>query len=204
MGKIENLKKDKPNNGKVPMNWNQVIITVLVCLAAVIVGFIVTMGSVTKELASSPEVPLALSGNVDENLLLLSILKNFDASADIDLGADVDMEFNGHWPEKYERQLEKVNLSCVDQYTYLSHQSPESYNADSSGYVNALEFFESANDQGCMIYGSAGNVTLFKCPKRNCRMREISVETSAEDFIPTDISITKVSAEAGGKYAIGD
>ena len=60
--------------------------------------------------------------------------------------------------------------------------------------VEAVAWVEELSDMGCSEYHKYKNVTYFKCPLKNCELKEIQ-EVISDNFIPQRIGITKVSIE---------
>ncbi len=64
---------------------------------------------------------------------------------------------------------------------------------NSPEYVDAVIMKQGYKDSGCIQYHTSGNLTFFKCPEHNCRMREVEYEIS-DQFIPVNLSVSRISA----------
>lgn len=126
----------------------------------------------------------------------VSALKN--SNGKLDLGGN----FRGSFLRKEVRELEKVDLACVDEYTY-----EDIYYKNSSDikYMKKKTLFD---DRGCRKYGTTTTpqnyktvyIILYKCPKRNCKLRETSyMEVDKDKFSSLSFDLKKALIEVGKK-----
>ncbi len=203
--KKHELKKLKIEHNYKTINWTQLISIILICLVITIgissFGFVWLMKSVSNAfsnsvvgvaenigvaLTESPEIAFALSNDIPEEAVYLSLLKQMDT--------DIDIDFNGYFTTVNERSLEKVNLSCIDEYRYFWTHNEETFNCtacDSISYKNLVLKNEERIDQGCVVFDEKGDYFLWKCPLRNCQQREV-IRVLHDEFIPTKIAVHRV------------
>ena len=102
----------------------------------------------------------------------------------------IDGEYNGHFVNDVVRTLEKKDSSCIEEFNY-----GQLYNSTSS----FKEDFEVLKDEGCVNYAVEGDKFLFKCPKHNCAVREVSVIQNTGVWVPDDVKIDSVKVNVGGR-----
>lgn len=215
--------KDKQKDDNKGITWRHLVITGMICITVLLVAAIFGLGWISDSIASdlgttiesvseiagtiadtsigsfgeiaesNPEVALALSGaDVDDEVLMLAALKG------LQMDADIDMDFNGYFTTRTERKLVKTDLNCLDEFEYRSLLSENAFQPNTKEFTEMLEGNMELTDHGCQKYHIEGNVTYYKCPKHNCEMKEVVKEVS-DEFIPVDISVSRISAAAGGK-----
>lgn len=159
-------------------------------------------------ISAHPELGMALLQEKPE-VIMATLAKQ--ASAD----AAVDGSFTSHFTTRTDRSLEKQDLTCIDQYSYLTLS------------VNATSYWESKerlNDLGCTDYHEDPAVTYnatiydpktgeptnhtwtdpaveyYKCPVHNCAMVEKD-RTMSDQMIPDRLDISTVHASFDGRPA---
>ena len=192
--KVEEIKEYNPD-------FSPVWIFLGICLVVICVGMFVAstnMASNTNKLITNAQSKLdkiqTPTYSDDMSQLLSSLLlKQMTVSGDgsLKLGGS----FDGRFTTKIDRTLEKVNLSCIDEYQYRTSINPEGYIPNSEDYVNQVRWFEQLKDMGCSAYRVAGNVSYFKCPKHNCPMKEVDAEKSGS-FIPQRVILNNIGMDA--------
>lgn len=211
------IKKLKIQNGYKTINWTQLIIVVIVSVVLTAGTFAILatwfsntlmlaiatgMEGISKPFAqvveANPEIIFALNDDLPKEALYLTLVKQMSAEANIN--------FNGYFTTITERSLEKVDLTCIDKYSYI-HLGKQKNNP--TGYISPTTI-EQLNDNGCSKinvnerdYPSfykpnntnpEENLIYYKCPLRNCEQREVQ-RIVMDEFIPQRIGITKVSVE---------
>lgn len=160
----------------------------IICLYAATVGFI--SNALAEVSVANPEIFMAA---IDESgtLPIMSMAREMSGAFSI------DGSFKGSFTTKTERYLEKVNLSCIDEYVYVS-EANINHIPVSDGKHNAVrEQLEQYTDKGCKMYYQTKNFTLLKCPKHNCAMKEVT-RVVPDEFLPESVDLQKIQAEAGG------
>lgn len=129
------------------------------------------------------------------------------ASATVTALGGSAIDINGEYKEEFttvnERGLEKINLSCIDEYNY-------------SWYPGDYSMTESLKDAGCTKYGqypwqttmvnyTYQNATYlipdgayWKCPLRNCATKEVLTKKKGT-AIPQSLTIDKIGINLGRK-----
>ena len=154
---------------------------------------------IAKVIPAYAAVDSADKGNTAVGTLLALNYVNADAS--------VEGSFKGRFTTKQERVLEKVDLSCIDEYAYqIIEVTPATNGYDKASQKakeqvlenNGCELTNSYSDTPVGNVASAKSYNLWKCPLRNCALKEVDSEVSGQ-FIPETVDLTKVSAKSGGK-----
>ncbi len=193
------LKKLKIEKNYKLLDFTQIIIVVLLFFSAGIIAvvwltnsFMIELSNGTSEIANSfsstfeknPELLISLNEQLPVEVFYLTILKQ--------LSGNVDMDFKGHFTTIKKRSLEKVDLTCIDKYDYRLLLTANAYQSNTQDYVDAINGLEEFKDMGCVTHHEKNNVTYFKCPLRNCKLKEIISEVPGR-FIPQSIGVTKLS-----------
>lgn len=192
------IRKLKAANSK-DFNWTTFSITFLIIfalivgIAASVIYFSVNAVSNTLESAitKNPELAfLALSEEYStssqSNMELLAIL-SVAKQVSMETKGSIDMNFKGYFTTKDVRELQKVNLSCIDDFEYF----------DISGNLITPENDERLKDEQCIKYFTENteNSTTgyYKCPKFNCATKEV-ISKQVDQFIPDYITVSHIDA----------
>ena len=195
------IEERKNTMGKVIIVSVTIMLVAMLLLAAVVVS---SVSQVTQTfIKSNPEtidkismINAASASDYDDNSLILSLLWAKYASGSV--GGKVEGSFTGRFTTAKVRKLEKVNLSCIDEYEFVKSALNKTEGGavqTSEQFLGSLEFRSRLQNKGCTEVGSAGNTKLWRCPHSNCQTRETVTETAGE-FIPERIDIRKIEAES--------
>ena len=207
------VKKIKARN-KTSFNWTMFLIFLVIILLLVPLTIYVTtlfvLGSsinslgdsfanspswveLGKQIGNNPElgmVVLTEDSRHQYELTGLTLLKQMFVSGALD--TNVVGNFEARFTTKKERTLEKIDLNCVDEYNYLA--------VDTNISLSVIRTQQMV-DEGCTQFSADGIVSYYKCPKRNCKMREVSYE-HLNDIIPTKLALSNIKLSGnvkGGK-----
>lgn len=174
-------------------------------------------------LAKNPEVAAIYAASANDNVyygrddpvmyaVILSALKQMSANG------KVDMTYNANFTTVVDRSLEKVNLSCVDEYDYYKietkvttvQQQPgivyrpsnnvsitlysttyiiKSQTGEKESKEDGMIIDQRMVDQGCVkFHMEAQDGQYYKCPRRNCAMKEINTVRSG-GMLPISLQV---------------
>lgn len=117
---------------------------------------------------------------------------------------DANINFKGHWITTPIKHLERVNLSCIDEFSYTTLKEP----ATKTPIYRQQE--QQYTDENCINYADVQSpnepltVHLYRCPLHNCAMKEVI----DSQFIPESIDVGHVtlsgsaSVSADGKMSL--
>jgi len=194
------LKKEKIKNKKY-FNWTAFWITIIIFFIisslALMTLFTITFTnafiSMGEAISKNPGILLTSSDNEQMEILAgVSFLKDIGASGNL------NGRYEARWTIKENRELEKIDLTCIDEYAYYTLWNKNKYSNEkgSRGYNNLILNLEEWNDKGCIFFKEEGNRTYVKCPKKNCQLREKITEEEG-NMISERLIVSKVSAEVG-------
>lgn len=178
-----------------------VIVVLILSAIAVFYGVNATAQTFIK---NNPEL-LSVIGLMDSSAsgnqeMTQALLLAKYAKGSFDGTGQVDGSFKGRFTTTKVRSLEKVNLSCIDEYEYGQFTE-----LDENRPSLTMESFKGKlSDMNCNIFlthsiinkyddDTKGQISFYKCPVHNCKMREVSTEAAGE-FIPESIDVRKVQA----------
>ena len=180
----------KPENKSRGFSWKSVLTVAIIMFTMIVIAF---MHYSTQFASNNPEIGLAylFKDSYDgESVVQASLLKQAQGKGNLDL------DFRGTWTTKTVRELQKKDLTCIDEYEYVTLENPDKF--------SNVKF----EDRGCKFvdieHAEYGNVKLsnetlyYKCPLFNCERIEVQRNVSG-DFIPESIIVTHVDIEGGIK-----
>lgn len=176
-----------------------IIITVVLSALVAFYGINQTAQAFIKNNPDLPDKMVLLNAaeklGVDDELVLTAFLSKY-MQGSFDGNGQVDGSFKGRFTTVMVRSLEKVNLSCIDEYEFVKGNNYPY--ATEGNFIGSLEFKSRLQNRGCTELGSAGTILLWKCPLHNCQMREVTREF-AGTFIPESIEVRKIQAGVNSK-----
>lgn len=202
------MNKDKTNGwttGRIIVASVTLIVIVLILSAtAIVYGVSSTVGVAIK---NNPELLSAawMSNSASEQDIMTLLLAKY-VKGGFDGTGQIDGSFTGRFTTVNARSLEKVNLSCVDEYDYQIVTTPQSPVGVFA--ANAVIGRNRFLDKGCaelgrfsppdvfengMIIAYNNSYVVVRCPLNNCAMREVDAEKAGE-FIPEKVDIRKIQA----------
>ena len=217
------------------MHWNpNVFFITIVALACVFVIalcvyaaiFIHTLGGTLQSFGDNIDHAAVKAGDIiQENPAVgMALLQQkpevifATLAAQTSAGTKVEGKFTSHFTTTTSRSLEKVDLTCIDKFSYVD--------LDANASRNIVEK-QRLLDDGCAVYASepaktkevlipgakegeptsvqheqvAPAVDHYKCPMRNCELRE-KQEVLPDTIIPERLDVTSVQAKFDGRKGV--
>lgn len=192
--KKHEIKKLKAKNSK-EFSWNTFWVSTFAIIAIFLICIVFTFAFYLSRATdglfnlanNNPEVPLAyfMSDSMDEEGVIAAVM--LSELKQLSISGNTDGNFEGMWTTKTVRELQKKDLTCVDEYVYWRINSSD------------ITLNEQMKDKSCKSYAESDVVKFYKCPLNNCEMIETTRE-QVDEFIPKSISITNINVK-GGKGA---
>ena len=182
-------------------NWTQIVMTVLISVFAIVSIIIISLAVLLVNFSKdvSDGASSVFSSMMDKNPELFLQIGDNPLNDDYLLGYTLlkskDIELNGNFKArpltKMERSLEKKDLTCIDEYEYVTAGYTSQTSTSDWHYLTVVnlsylqqtkmtpidvEQIARYNDLGCTEYGSDGTKSYLKCPLYNCEMIEVKRE----------------------------